>query len=174
MLFTFLNGLFFGSLFFAALLTGRQYVLQYTGSVDRSLTEANGLLTVFVSIFLFNFVVSCFLVLTATGLLFFALPIGLLIVRAALWGLMLNRLSTPAFLVTFLTLLFEGEGYVVAGVAGVDLGLAWLKPTWIGEGMVSRREVLKQALKECVYLYVLVVPLLLAAAVIEAFTLHLV
>jgi len=61
---------------------------------------------------------------------------------------------------------------VLAGVAGVVLGLSWLKPGWVGWGGVSRWESLRRALGECGWLYVWVVLLLLAAAVIETLTIY--
>lgn len=167
-----MNILYFGSMLVAALITGRQYALEDEWIIDGNLAGTGGLVVMFASIFLFNLVVSGFLVLTLTGLLFFVLPAGLLVMRAALWGFMMNQLSTPVFLAAFPTLLLEGEGYVIAGVAGVNLGLAWLKPSWVGGGGISRREALRQAVKECGYLYVLVIVLLLVAAVVETFTLY--
>lgn len=66
-------------------------------------------------------------------------------------------------------LIFEGEGYVMASVAGINLGLSWLKPRWIyGEGSLSKLEALKKAFKECAHLYIFVAILLLTAALIEA------
>jgi hypothetical protein len=70
------------------------------------------------------------------------------------------------------TILLEGEGYVSAGATGVILGLSWLRPSWIGQEGISRRESLKRAMKECAYLYVLVALLLLAAALVETLTLY--
>lgn len=174
LLFTFMNALYFGSLLVATLMTRWPPALYEGGwGVDESLTKGWGLVTLFLGIFLFNLVVSGFLLLTVTGLLFFAFPVGFLVLRAALWGFLLNRVSTPVFLVAFPTLLLEGEGYVIAGVAGVILGLSWLKPSWIGKAEVSRRDTLKQALKECIYLYVLVATLLLVAGVVETLTIYL-
>lgn len=172
-LFWLMNVLYFGSVLVAALVAGRQYALLDGRGVEWDSAGAGGFVALFVSIFLFNLFVSGFLMLTFTGLLFFMLPAGLLVVRAALWGSMLNRLSTPAFLAALPTLLLEGEGYVIAGVAGANLGLSWLKPSWMSGDVVSRRDALRQAVKECAYLYVLVAVLLLAAAVVETFTIYL-
>ncbi len=157
----------------AALLTGGQPVLLGEWGVDRGPVDAGSWIIMFVSVFLFNLVVSGFLLVTVSGLLFFGLSFGLLVVRGAMWGLMLNQLSTAAFLAAFPTLLLEGEGYVTAGLAGAVLGLSWLKPTWAGWEDVSRWAALGQAAKECAYLYVLVVILLLAAAAAETATLYL-
>lgn len=171
-LFSFLNAIFFGSMVAAALVTGKQPIIE-EGGVEDGFAGLGGWVVMFVSVFLFNLVVSGFLLVTVSGLLFFGLSFGWLVVRGAMWGLMLNQLSTPAFLAAFPTLLLEGEGYVIAGVAGAVLGLSWLKPTWAGWEDVSRRAALKQAAKECAYLYVLVAILLLAAAAAETATLYL-
>ena len=172
-LFALINVLYFGSVLVAALVAGRQYALCDGWGAEWDSAGAGGSVALFVSIFLFNLVVSSFILLTLTGLLFFALPTGILVARAALWGFMLNRLSTPAFFAALPTLLLEGEGYVIAGVAGANLGLSWLKPSWASGDVVSRRDALRQAVKECAYLYVLVAVLLLAAAVVETFTIYL-
>jgi uncharacterized membrane protein SpoIIM required for sporulation len=63
---------------------------------------------------------------------------------------------------------------VVAGVAGINLGLSWLKPSWAHKKEVSSRlEAFKMALKECGYLYILVAMLLFAAAIVETATIYL-
>ncbi len=172
-LFSFLNVALFSSMVVAALLTARQPVLLGERGVERAPVDAGGWVVMFVSIFLFNLVVSGFLLVTVSGQLFFGLSFGLLVVRGALLGLMLNQLSTAAFLAAFPTLLLGGEGYVIAGVAGAVLGLSWLKPIWAGWQDVSRRAALRQAAKECASLYVLVVILLLAAAAAETSTVYL-
>jgi len=127
-----------------------------------------------VNVFLFNLVVSAFIFVTLSGLLFFAFPVVVLMWRAALWGGLLNLLPTPLFLASLPRLVLEGEGYVLASVAGMTLGLSWLKPDWVyrSEGL-SRQEALRMSLKESVYLYVLVVVFLLVAAVVESITIAL-
>lgn len=122
-------------------------------------------------IFFWNLVVSGFVLLTLSGLLFFVLPIVFLLLRAFLWGALFAGLPTPLFLAAFPTLVLEGEGYVLASVAGVNLGLSWLKPEWAdkGEGL-SRLGVLRKALKDCLRIYVLVAVLLFAAALVETLT----
>lgn len=171
-LFTLMNIVYFGSLFVAALMTGQQNRLLNEWMVGESSGEVNNVVIMFVDIFLFNFVVSGFLLLTVTGLLLFPLPVGMLVFRASLWGSLLSQLPTPVFLATFPTLLLEGEAYVIAGVAGINLGLSWLKPNWVSKNGSSRRDALGQAVRESAYLYVLVTTLLLAAAVVETFTLY--
>jgi len=73
------------------------------------------------------------------------------------------------------TLVIEGEGHTLAALAGINLGLSWLKPKWAykGEGL-SRSEAVRRALKDCMYTYVLVAILLFVAAVVEAATIFLI
>lgn len=163
---TLLNAVFFGGVFLTALITRGSYL----SSEERGIVGDVGV--TFLIIFVSNLVVSGFLLLTAPGLLLFVVPVGVLAWRAAVWGILLNGLSTPAFLAALPTILLEGEGYVSAGATGVILGLSWLRPSWIGQEGISRRESLKRAMKECAYLYVLVALLLLAAALVETLTLY--
>jgi hypothetical protein len=122
-------------------------------------------------IFLFNLFLSGFVLVTLSGLVFFALPVLFLLFRAMVWGVLLNGLPTPLFLFALPTLLLEGEGYVLAALAGVGLGLSWLKPKWAyKEEMLSRRESVMQALRDCLRIYVLVFMFLFVAAVVEAST----
>ncbi|MCK4633926.1 stage II sporulation protein M [Candidatus Bathyarchaeota archaeon] len=171
-LFTLMNIVYFGSLFVVALMTGQQNRLINEWVVGESSGEVNNVVIMFVDIFLFNLVVSGFLLLTVTGLFLFPLPVGILVFRASLWGSLLSQLPTPVFLATFPTFLLEGEAYVIAGVVGINLGLSWLKPNWVSKNGSSKRDALGQAVRECGYLYALVTTLLLAAAVVETFTLY--
>jgi hypothetical protein len=164
-LLTLLNAVFFCGMFAAALATRGPYL----SNEEQGVTGEIGI--TFLSIFVSNLVVSGYLLLTVPGLLLFAVPVGVLAWRAAMWGVLLNGLSTPALLAALPTILLEGEGYVFAGAAGVILGLSWLRPRWVGLEDVSRRESLRRAMKECAHLYVLVALLLLAAAAAETLTL---
>jgi uncharacterized membrane protein SpoIIM required for sporulation len=68
----------------------------------------------------------------------------------------------------------EGEAYVLAALAGVNLGMSWLKPSWVykkEQNGFSRSEALRKAFMDCGYVYVFVVVLLLAAAIVETLTL---
>lgn len=124
-----------------------------------------------VGILLFNLVLSGFVVVTLPGLVFFPLSAVALLYRAFLWGVLLSQLPTPQFLAVLPTVILEGEGYVIASVAGMTLGLSWLKPDWIYEGEgLSRSEALRKALRECGRLYIVVVVVLLLAAIVETFT----
>ena len=123
-------------------------------------------------IFLFNLVLSGFLLLTASGAVFFVFPLCFLLARALFWGVFLSGLPMPLFLVVIPTLVLEGEGYVFAAAAGLGLGLSWLKPKWLFEGeSISRMEAFKKSFRECAYFYVFVVLLLLVAAIVETVTL---
>jgi len=122
-------------------------------------------------IFLFNLVVSGFFVTTLPGLLFFALPFVVVSWRALVWGILLAQLPTR-FLLAMPTLILEGEGYVLGALAGVVLGLAWLKPRLVyPDETLSRSETVRLAFKECGRIYVLAVLVLFAAAVVETVTL---
>lgn len=165
-LLTLLNAVFFGGVFAAALATSGTYLSGDERNVEVDIGAT------FLSIFVSNLIVSGFLLLTASGLLLFVIPIGVLAWRAALWGVLLNGLSTPAFLAALPTILLEGEAYVLAGAAGVILGVSWLRPSWIGQEGISRWESLKRTIKECAYFYVLVALLLLVAALVETLTLY--
>jgi hypothetical protein len=172
LLFVVMNTLFFGLTMIGAFLAQFQYFPSYEWALsERMFNEEWGLPVMILVIFLFNLVVSALSLVTLTGLVFFALPVVVLSVRAVIWGELLNQLPTPQFFLAFPTLVLEGEGYVLASLAGVILGLSWLKPGWVygGEGF-SRWEAFKMAWKDCMHLYVFVMLLLFLGAVVEAFT----
>jgi len=125
----------------------------------------------FFGVFFWNLVVSGFVLLSLSGALFFVLPGVFLLVRGLLWGILLSTLPTASFLAVLPTLVLEGEGYVLAGLVGVHLGLSWLRPSTGSDGMPPFwLDSLKRELKESVRIYVLVVLLLLVAAVVEVLT----
>jgi len=122
-----LNWLFFGFIVIGAFLRQSGYVSVFRWPVGEEvfqLQTGNMVVTV-VSIFLFNLFLSGFLVVTLTGLLFFVLPVVFLCVRGFLWGLLLSGLSSSQFLSALPTVILEGEGYVLAALVGVVLGLSW-------------------------------------------------
>lgn len=139
-----------------------------SGGVDEGFFSVDGLPMLTINIFLFNLVVSSLLLITLPGLVFFALPAIILLIKGVMWGILLNQLPTSLFLLAIPVFMFEGEGYVIASIAGINMGLSWLKPRWTYEGSLSRREALKKALMDCVCLYFFVIILILAAAIIEA------
>jgi hypothetical protein len=171
-----LNAVYFGSILVATILVEARILPYYELSVvEGGFPEQVGdLPLMFLFIFLFSLFVSGLLLTTLTGLVFFILPVVILVLRATLWGAILNQLPTPQFLASLPTLVLEGEGYVVACVAGMGLGLAWLKPSWMYEGEVfSRVEAFKAALREALCLYVWVGMFLLVSALVEAMTMAL-
>lgn len=172
--FAVLNVLFFNSIFLFVLLSEFLCLPSpYKGAPVGVLEFFLGLdwPWMILTIFLFNLVLSGFVFLTLSGLVFFPLSAIVLVIRGALWGIMLNEMSTGGFLLVLPTFILEGEGYVVASVAGTLLGLSWLKPDWIyGGENLSRREALKMALKEVTHMYFFVAVFLLVAAVIETVT----
>jgi len=173
LLFVALNWLFFGVMFAGNLWSYGGYGRFYEWPLGESFvdTETRGLPLMIMDIFLFNLVVSGFVLVTLSGLLFFALPFVFLLFRAFLWGVLLGGLPTSLFLAALPTLILEGEGYVLASLAGINLGLSWLRPEWAYEGEeLSRLESVKKALRDCVRIYVFVVVPLFVAAVVEALT----
>lgn len=170
-----LNWLFFGAMVVGGFLGQSEYVAVYEWPLGEEIfhKEIGNVPFMILSIFLFNLILSGFAWVTLPGLGFFVLPVVLLLVRARLWGVLLNGLPAPWFFVALPTLILEGEGYVLAGVAGVDLGLSWLKPEWVyWREELSRWESVKRALKDCAHIYVLVVVLLFVAAVVETATIY--
>ena len=177
LLFVALNWLFFGVMFAGNLLSYGEYGEYFEWPISEGFvdTETLGLPLLIMNIFLFNLVVSGFVLVTLSGLLFFALPFAFLVFRAFLWGVLLSGLATPLFLAAFPTLILEGEGYVLASLAGINLGLSWLRPKWAYEvEELSRLESFKKALWDCLRSYVLVALLLFVAAVVEALTVMLI
>ena len=165
--------LYFGSIFVAVLWAQIQVPPPYVGSPIKLPEFLGGLdwPLVVIGIFFFNLVWSSFIIVTLPGLVFFPLSAGVLVYRGLLWGLLLSQLPTSLFLVVLPTLVLEGEGYVLASVAGTILGISWLKPDWVFKGEeMSRLKALKKVTNECLRLYVFVIAILLVAAVVETFT----
>lgn len=169
-----LNWLFFGVMLVAPFLAQSEYARLYERPMGVFSVERDNLPLMFLNIFFSNIILSGFVVLTLSGFVFFVLPVGFIFWRAWLWGVLLNELLTWQFLAAFPTLILEGEGYVLAALAGVNLGLSWLKPEWAyKEEGLSRVEAVKRALKDCVYIYVLVAIFLFVASVVEIATIFL-
>jgi len=168
------NVAFFCSIFITVLVA--QFVFPPPVYLDKPLTESwiifgNEWYTIFLGIFASNLVLSVFVMVTLSGLLFFPLSAAFLVYRAVLWGLLLYSLPSWVFLVVLPTVVVEGEAYVVAAVVGTVTGLSWVKPDWMfKDEKLSRWGALKVALREGMHLYAVVVLLLLAAAIIETVT----
>ncbi len=169
-----LNWMFFGFVLVGSLLGGlvsfsQSYLLP--ASEVSPFSQASPLL-LFGFIFVFNLVFSGFVFVTLTGLVFFPLSPILLSLRGFLWGILFAGSPTSKFLAILPTLVLEGEGYVFAALGGLILGVSWLKPQWAYAGeSFSRSQALRKAWTDCLYVYILVVLLLLAAAVVETLTL---
>jgi len=168
-----LNWLFFCFIFVGVLLEQVGVVQVYAWPFGEIFpVEAGDALLTVVVIFIFNLVLSGFVLVTLTGLGFFGVPLFFLCFRAFLWGTLLSGLSTPMFLAVLPTLILEGEGYVFAALAGVNLGLSWIRPRWAyEEEKLSRFEAVKKALRDCLRIYVLVTLILFVASVVETITL---
>jgi len=173
-LLTLINTIYFGSIFISALLMQLWFppmLREESIEFPHFMFTDWGLPTLVLSIFLFNLLVSGFILTTLTGLVFFALPLAILVLRATVWSALLNTLSTQALLLALPTIIFEGEGYVLTATAGVILGLSWLKPPLIyGNEPLSRSEALKKALKEATHIFAWATIILFTAALIEGFT----
>jgi hypothetical protein len=128
----------------------------------------NGLL-LFLFIFLFNLTFSAFAFITLPGFIFFPISAATLAYRAILWGLLLYLLPSTACLILLPVVLLEGEGYVLAALAGTLTGFSWVRPA---RGS-SRLEAFKKALKKCSQAYVIVAAFLCVAAVVETATITL-
>lgn len=173
-----LNLLFFCSIIAGALLGRYGYGEFAPWPIGKTeFAESLDLPLLIVAIFALNLVASAFIVITLPGLVFFALPAVLLVLRGLLWGLLFGGASTSDFLLALPTLVLEGEAYVFAALAGVNLGLSWLKPSLLypGERLLTgerlpRSVAVGLAFRECFKVYVFVAGLLLVAAVVEAVT----
>lgn len=170
-----LNGLFFSSIFVSALAVSFFFAppLMEEAAVPSQLSE--NLVLTFISIFIFNMVLSAFLVIALPGLVFFALSSVLLLYRGVLWGFLVAFASVDWFLVSLPTMVLEGEAYVLAAVSGTIMGLSWLKPSWVFKGeKLPRRKALTMAFKEFICLFFWVFVFLFVSAVVETLTLALV
>jgi len=173
----FMNLFFFGGVFVTALMLGFLLPPQlYEGPPAQfSATVSGSLILTVLSIFVFNLIVGSFIVVALPGFVLFPLSAALLVFRAFIWGALIYQLPNWVFLIALPTLIFEGEGYVFAAVAGTLVGISWVKPEWVypGEG-VSRNVSLRKAFRECAWFYVLVAAMLFVAAVVETATLILI
>jgi hypothetical protein len=119
--------------------------------------------------FLVNLFAGSVLYLTLPSLVvpFAAIPLGAY--RALLWGLLLAPTTMELALVMIphsLTLILEGQAYVLAAFAAYLQGMAFLRPQMMG--LTSHREGYVAGLKMTGRVYVLVILVLAVAAVYEA------
>jgi len=170
-LLAFMNSAFFGCVFVVVFVSEFLLPPQLYLDLKPSFAETifgNGFVLMLFGIFAFNLALSSFIIVTLPGFIFFPLSTGFLVFRAFMWGLLLHAQPNWIRLVAMPTLVLEGEAYALAAVAGTTVGTSWLKPK---KPESTRFEALREALKECLAIYVFVVMLLFAAAFLEAATL---
>jgi hypothetical protein len=126
--------------------------------------------TDFLNIFLHNFALAV-LIATLPGIVFFPLSIGSLIYTGISNGIAAYPLTGWQFVVTLPTLVLEGEGLVVAALAGTVLGVSWLAPSWLfTEEQLSKTDTFKRTCKNCLKICLLAVAIFLIAAIVETTT----
>jgi hypothetical protein len=125
-----LNWLFFGFVLVGSFLSGLTSFGPFYSlpASEASQSYQGSPILLFGFLFVFNLVVSGFVVVTLTGLGFFALSPIFLCYRGLLWGALLAGSPRSSFLFVLPTIVLEGEGYVFAALAGVLMGLSWLNP----------------------------------------------
>jgi hypothetical protein len=119
--------------------------------------------------FLVNFFLGSVLVLLAPSLLIPFAGLGIGLIRATLWGLLLAP-TTPelqaAMIPHSLTLVVEGQGYILAMLAVWVLGRAFVSPSSVGAASWGAGYV--RGLKDACSVFLLVAVVLAVAAVYEA------
>lgn len=126
--------------------------------------------------FVFNFFLGALAVLLLPSMVIPFAGIGIGLIRATLWGLLLAP-TTPelqaAMIPHTLTLIIEGQGYILAMLAAWALGSAFVSPSSVGAA--SRSAGYVRGLKDAATVFLLVAVVLAVAAVYEAFeVIHLV
>jgi hypothetical protein len=119
--------------------------------------------------FVVNLVAGAILTITLPSLIVPFAGIALGAYRAVLWGLLLAPTTSQLALVMIphsLTLILEGQAYILAILASYIHGVAFLRPQSVG--VASHRQGYLQGAKLTARLYVLVVIVLAVAAVYEA------
>jgi uncharacterized membrane protein SpoIIM required for sporulation len=165
-----LNWLFFGLIPVGAFMTQHLFTGVYEPPAESKafFVVKQSFPVMVMEIFFFNLILSAFVFVTLSGLAFFVLPFVFLALRGWIWGVLINGLLTSQLLTVLPVIILEGLGYVLAAMAGVNLGLSWLRPHWVYSGeRLSRLDAIRRASKDCVYVYVLVAIFLFLAAVIE-------
>lgn len=119
--------------------------------------------------FVFNFFLGSLVVLVAPSLILPFAGVGIGFVRAVLWGLLLAP-TTPALQAAMiphsLTLILEGQGYILAMMAAWVMGRAFITPSSVGASSWTDGYV--RGLKDTGRLLLLVAIVLGVAAVYEA------
>lgn len=166
-----MNILFFGGVFVTVLLVGSLFPPSlYLGwQPDAPEVFLNLDWPIMIEwIFLFNLVVSAFVMISLLGAIFFPLSVMSLLYRAFFWGLSIHALPNWLFWALLPVLIFEGEAYALAAVAGSVTGLSWVKPSWLySETELSRTDSFRKACRESLKLYLIIILLLLVATIVE-------
>jgi hypothetical protein len=131
--------------------------------------ESSQILSAMGITFVVNFFVGTFLEITLPSLVipFIGMLVGVL--RAILWGLLLSPAYPPLRMVMIphsLTLILEGQGYIMGLLAVYVQGKAFLWPASVGVEGHWRGYI--EGLKQAGWLYIPVILLLLVAAIYEA------
>lgn len=153
---------------------------QLLGEVQSALTEGplstvgsvylgGNLVGAAVLTFLVNLLVGAVLTITLPSLIVPFAGIAMGAYRAVAWGLLLAPTTSQLALVMIphsLTLLLEGQGYILASLASYVHGMAFLRPQSVG--VAGHRQGYLEGAKRTGRLYVLVAIVLAVAAVYEA------
>lgn len=166
-----MNFFFFGGILITALVLNYLFPPQLYADLPKQFSGTffpdNLILSILV-LFVFNLVVSSFVIVTLPGLVLFPLSAAFLVYRAFVWGALIYKLPIGIFLLALPTLILEGESYALAAMAGAIVGVSWINPEWIYPmENLQRVESLKNALRELAWLYVLIIIILLVGAVVE-------
>ncbi len=121
--------------------------------------------------FIFNLIAGAFVSTTVTGVIFF-IPYLVAVWRSFIIGLLfygfdLSPLMTTVFYGTFL---LEFGAYALSSAVGADIGLAIIWPE--RKGNFTRKQAVKESIRNGLNLYVLVIMLLFLGAVWEMSMLH--
>ena len=124
--------------------------------------------------FVVNLLVGSFIYITLPSLFIPFLGLVMGVVRAILWGLLLSPSSPDlrmAMIPHSLTLILEGQGYIIALLAAYVHGKSFLMPRRSGveaDGLRAYLQGYLLGLKQTAWLYLLIVLVLAVAAIYEA------
>jgi hypothetical protein len=116
--------------------------------------------------FFFNLSFGAFISTTATGVVFF-LPYAIAVWRAFMIGMLIQGLTaSPMMLMVFYTTFaIEFGAYCLSSAVGTDLGIALLWPGY--RRMDTRKDALREVLKDGARLYFIIIIILFLGAVWE-------
>lgn len=123
--------------------------------------------------FAFNLIVGAFFTTTVTGAAFF-IPYMVAVWRGFVIGILtFGLIDTPTMAVAFYgTFILEFFAYSLSSAVGTDIGLSLIWPE--RKKQTSRKEALREALRDGADIYFLIIIILFIAAVWEITSLHLV